>query len=186
MSNNSANKELQLAANDFKDLANVPLYVWVIFILLALTMAGVTPVWLGVLGSIVAVLANHSAERSAKQREAKARAAAYANIKGPVIVRSYTPNDDALVIRERANEWRENIKLSGNIYAHLIPVIEFPYNPMLYNTLQLSKSWEQYEMDFILTVHNAYIEWHNGKCPNELKGIFANGVLPSPQTTNPK
>ena len=139
----------------------------------------------GVLKPIVALLlfcgvwwfVRHQ-EKAAELKEAKSRAAAYANIKAPQVIGSETPEESIYDVAEKAKRFKEKLKLSGNYYADKIPIIEFPFSPMLYDTNQLSWSWDMYRRELAERQHTANLEWYNGKCPDELKALFASAVLP--------
>ncbi len=117
-------------------------------------------------------------EKEAELKEARSRAAAYANVKAPQVIGSENPEEDIYMVAKKAELWKEKLKLSGNPYADKIPIIEFPYTPMLYATDQLSWSWDMYRRELAERQHRANLEWYDGKCPNELKALFASAVLP--------
>lgn len=173
---------LHIGANDFKELATVPLYIWVIFALIGLTLFNVVPVWLGVTGALAALIANYHIQQADRLREAKSRAASYANMIGPIVVGSDNPEENVYDVQEKAKAWREKLRLSGNPYADVLPVIEYPYSPMLYGTGQLSAGWNLYQKQLAELQHMENIKWYEGKCPAQLKALFASAVLPSPNT----
>lgn len=179
---NSENQTAQISANDIKSLATVPMYIWVIFALIGLTLFKVVPVWLGVLGAAAALLANYHIQQADKLREAKSRAASYANMIGPIVVGSDNPEENVYDVQEKAKAWREKLELSGNPYAKQLPIIEYPYSPMLYGTGQLSAGWNLYQKQLAEMQHMENIKWYEGKCPAQLKALFASAVLPSPNT----
>ena len=139
----------------------------------------------GVLKPIVALLlfcgvwwfVRHQ-EKAAELREAKSRAAAYANMIGPIVVGSDNPEENVYLVQEKAKAWRDKLRLSGNPYADKIPIIEYPYSPMIYSVGQLSAGWSIYCKELAERQHRANLEWYEGKCPNELKALFASAVLP--------
>lgn len=176
---------LQITANDFRELTSVPLYVWVIFALVCLTMFKVLPVWLGIVGSIAAVLANYHVTQADKLREAKSRAASYANMIGPIVVGSDNPEENVYDVHEKAKAWREKLRLSGNPYADVLPIIEYPYSPMLYQVGQLSAGWSLYQKQLAEVQHMENLKWYEGKCPATLKALFASAVLPSQKVETP-
>lgn len=172
----------QISANDFKSLATVPLYIWVIFALVGLTLFKVVPVWLGVTGALAALLANYHIQQADKLREAKSRAASYANMIGPIVVGSDNPEENVYDVQGKAKAWREKLRLSGNPYADILPIIEYPYSPLLYENEQLSTGWSIYQKQIASRQHMENIKWYEGKCPAQLKALFASAVLPSPNT----
>lgn len=178
----SEKSALQINSNDFKLLAEVPLVVWVIFALLLLSLVGALKPGIAALLSIASLIANYHIKQADKLREAKSRAAAYANMIGPIVVGSDNPEENVYDVQEKAKAWRERLELSGNPYAKQLPIIEFPYSPMLYGTGQLSAGWSLYQKQLAETQHIENIKWYEGKCPSELKALFASAVLPSPQT----
>ncbi len=179
----SEKSALQINSNDFKLLAEVPLILWVVFALLLLTLVGALKPGIAALLAIAALIANHHIKQADKLREAKARAASYANMIGPIVIGSDNPEENVYDVQEKAKAWRERLELSGNPYAKQLPIIEFPYSPMLYGTGQLSAGWSLYQKQLAETQHMENLKWHEGKCPNELKALFASAVLPSPQNT---
>ena len=174
---------LQINSNDFKLLAEVPLIVWVIVTLLLLTLVGALKPGIAALLAIASLIANHHIQQADKLKEAKSRAAAYANMIGPIVVGSDNPEENVYDVQEKAKAWRERLELSGNPYAKQLPIIEFPYSPMLYGTGQLSAGWSLYQKQLAETQHIENIKWYEGKCPAQLKALFASAVLPSPQNT---
>ncbi len=117
-------------------------------------------------------------EKEAELKEAKSRAAAYANMIGPIVVGSDNPEENVYLVQEKAKAWREKLKLSGNPYADKIPIIEYPYSPMIYSVGQLSAGWSIYCKELAERQHRANMDWYEGKCPTELKALFASAVLP--------
>lgn len=183
MSNQIEKSQAQLNAIDFKSLAEIPLFIAFIGICLGLVLLNVIPAWLGVVGSFGAILYHNYAAKQEALKEAKSRAASYANMIGPIVVGSDNPEENVFDVAEKAKAWRENLKLSGNPYADLLPIIEYPYSPMLYQVGQLSAGWSIYQKQLAETQHMENLKWYEGKCPAPLKGLFASAVLPSVQTT---
>lgn len=173
----------QFSANDFKIIAELPGIFWVIGVLLLLSLVGALKPGIAALLAVAALIANHHIKQADKLREAKARAASYANMIGPIVVGSDNPEENVYDVQEKAKAWRERLELSGNPYAKQLPIIEFPYSPMLYGTGQLSAGWSLYQKQLAETQHMENLKWYEGKCPNELKALFASAVLPSPQNT---
>lgn len=117
-------------------------------------------------------------EKEAELKEARSRAAAYANMIGPIVVGSDNPEENVYLVAEKAKAWREKLQLSGNPYADKLPIIEYPYSPMIYSVGQLSAGWSIYCKELAERQHRANLEWYEGKCPQELKALFASAVLP--------
>lgn len=181
MSSQSETTSVQAAPALMQDLKNIPPIAVVITVILAMTAVGVVP-WYG--GAMLIILAwfglNHI-EAAQRLKEAKARAATYANCIGPVVVSSIHPNETVMELEARAQEWREQLRLSGNPYADKIPIITYPYNVMLVEHGQLTAGWSTYQRSVGETQHIENLKWHEGKCPNELKSLFASAVLPAPK-----
>lgn len=183
MSSLSEKTQPQITANDFKLLAEVPLIVWAIFALLLLTLVGAIKPGIAVLLAIGSLFANHHIKQAERLKEARARAASYANMIGPIVVGSDNPEETVYDVQAKAKAWREKLKLSGNHYADILPIIEYPYSPMLYGTGQLQAGWNLYQKQLAEVQHMENLKWHEGKCPANLKALFASAVLPTPQNT---
>lgn len=182
MSTNSETNTLQNGPTLMQDLSKLPPIALVITVLLAMTAVGVLP-WMGCVALIVlAWVGLNRIEAAQRLKEAKARAASYANCIGPVVVSSMHPNETIEQLEERANDWKEQLKLSGNPYADKIPVIVFPYNVMLVEHRQLTAGWSTYQRNVGERQHIENLKWYEGKCPNELKALFASAVLPAPKS----
>jgi hypothetical protein len=97
---------------------------------------------------------------------------------GPIVVGSDNPEENVYLVQEKAKAWREKLKLSGNPYADKIPILEYPYSPMIYSVGQLSAGWSIYCKELAERQHRANMDWYEGKCPTELKALFASAVLP--------
>lgn len=173
-----------MSANLFNDLAKMPVFVGVIGAALGLTLLNVIPVWLGVVASLLAVIAHNQSEKQKALAEARSRASSYANMIGPIVVGSDNPEENVYDVQEKAKAWREKLMLSGNPYADVLPIIEYPYSPMLYQVGQLSAGWSIYQKQLAETQHMENLKWYEGKCPAPLKALFASAVLPSPQNTS--
>lgn len=184
MLNKSENQTLQTTANRFNDIAEIPVVAGVVLAILGLTILGVFKPGIGMGLAAAALFINWRINEASKLKEAKARAAAYANMIGPLVVGSDNPEENVFVVAEKAKEWREKLKLSGNQYADLLPIIQYPFSPMLYQTGQLSAGWNIYLKELAERQHMANLEWYEGKCPAHLKGLFASTVLPAPPNPN--
>lgn len=108
--------------------------------------------------------------KAQKAREAAARVGACANICCPQLVFSTTPYESPAEISERAKRWREDLRISGNLYAEIIPIVEYPFNPMIYGVGQLTLAWDIYRRQAGEVQHNENLKWVDGKCPRELRG----------------
>lgn len=174
---------VQQYPNLLQNLAQIPLKAWALLIVSGVVVFGGMAWYTGLAITICGYAIIVAMEREQALKEAKARAATYANCIGPVIVSSIHPNETIQELHERADDWRQQLILSGNPYAEKIPIIEFPYNVMLSDYGQLSAGWSTYQRDVGQTQHMENLKWYEGKCPNELKGLFASAVLPAPKHT---
>lgn len=127
-----------------------------------------------------AVVALKIAERTRLQREAAARAAAYANICGPVVIASMHPGETVAEVQQRAEDFREQMRIGGNPYASQIPVIVYPYEPMIFGPGQLTAGWNIYQRLAGEKQHAANQQWADRDCPPQLKQIFLSQVMPAP------
>lgn len=119
------------------------------------------------------------AERTRLAREAAARASAYANICGPVVIASMNPGETVDEVRRRADDFREQMRLSENPYAPQIPVIAYPFEPMLFGVGQLTAAWNLYQRLAGEKQHAENLIWAD-RCPPQLKTIFLSQVMPAP------
>jgi len=174
-------KTVQPTPKALEYITTVSPIVWVCFVLLGLVALGTLPLSVAVFLGIGAFWYVRHIEAQRTMEQAKAQAAAFANCIGPVMVCSTSPNEGVEVIRERAEVWRESLKLSGNPYWNVIPIIEFPYSPMLFNSSQLAAGWNIYLHMADARRHAENMQWYEGKCPQVLKALFANAVLPAPK-----
>ncbi len=163
----------------FQDLAHIPVWAVALLALLGLVLADVMPIWAAVLLLAGWWFTIRHFEKQAELKEAKGRAAAFANNIAPIVVSSIDPSESVASVIARAQNWRNQLQLSGNPYWDKIPVVEFPYSPMLYEVGQLSCAWSIYQKQVADETHNQYVKWYNGKCPAELKALFASAVLPA-------
>lgn len=124
-------------------------------------------------------------DKSQKAREAAARVAACANVCCPQVVFSTTPYESPAEVSERAKRWREDLKASGNLYWEIIPIIEYPFNPMIYGVGQLTFAWDIYRRQAGEVQHNENIKWVEGKCPTQLKGSVLSQIVGRPEPTEP-
>lgn len=184
MSTHSETSTVQNTPPLLQDLQKLPPIVIAIAILLGMTATGFLP-WKMTLFLIVLVWIGLSQiERRQALKEAKARAASYTNCIGPVVVSSIHPLETVEEVQDRADDWKMQLSLSGNPYADKIPVIAMPYNVMLTEHGQLTAGWSIYQRQVGERQHIENIKWYEGKCPAELKGLFASAVLPAPKHEN--
>lgn len=137
-----------------------------------------------VAAAIAAALVRFAFWRVSKELQAeqlRAQAAAWANLIGPVVIGSAHPGESAAEVAERAAYFREQLRLSGNPYADKIPIIEMPYTPLLTAHGQLTAGWSIYQKSLGERQHVENLSWYERGCPNELKPLFANAVLPQPK-----
>lgn len=124
-------------------------------------------------------------EKQRVARESAARVGACANISCPQIVSSITPYESPESVAQRAKQWREDLRASGNIYAELIPIVEHPFNPMIYGVGQLTYAWDIYKRMVGEVQHQENIKWVEGKCPRELRGAVLSQIIgQAPNTEN--
>jgi len=178
---NSAKEAVQPTPKAVEYITTVPPIVWICVVLLGLMACGALPVSVGVFLCVAAILFVRHLDSQRVLEEKKARAAAFVNCIGPVMVCSGSPDEGIESIRKRAEAWRESLKMSGNPYWDKIPIIEYPYSPMLFETSQLSAGWNIYLHLADAKRHTENIKWYESKCPNDLKGLFASAVLPAPK-----
>ena len=181
MSTQSETQALQKAPNLLQDLSKIPPVALVYLAILAMIAADALPVWAGVLLIVSVFFVVGAMRREQELKEAKARAATYANCIGPIIVASIHPNETAFEVAKRAQEWRESLRLSGNEYAEIIPIIELPYSPMLTEYGHFTAGWSTYQREVGQRTQDENIKWYTGRCPRELKELFASAVLPPVQ-----
>lgn len=158
-----------------------------VFIAAALLLFGALALWKPVVLLFVIVagvggaVAWHIAEKKRLLRESAARAAAYANICGPVVIASQHPAETVNEVRARAEEFREQMRISGNPYWLQIPVVAYPFEPMLFGVGQLTAAWNLYQRLAGEKQHAENLVWAD-RCPVQLKAIFLSQVMPAPQT----
>lgn len=181
MTDNVEAKEVQQAPKLLQNLMQIPAWAYGAFLVLGICATGGMPVWAAVLILVGGGLFMNSLSNARKLEEAKARAASFANCIGPIVVGSMHPGETIEDIDARAAFWKEQLALSGNPYADKIPVIVYPYMPILVQHGQLPAGWSIYCKMLGEQQHLENIKWHEGKCPQELKGLFASAVLPAPK-----
>lgn len=117
-------------------------------------------------------------EKQRKAREEAARVGACANVCGAQIVCSSTPYEGADIVAQRAAQWRKDLEASGNIYWDKIPIIEYPFMPMIYGVGQLTYAWDIYRREVGEKQHQANLDWVD-KAPKELRGAILTQMLPA-------
>lgn len=133
-----------------------------------------------VIAFVSVLLALNYAEKVRAQREAQARADAFATICGPVLIMSNSPVETAEEVQARADEFREQLRLSGNPYAEEIPIVVEHYSPMLFKVGQLTAAWCLYQRLCGEKLHAENLLWAE-KCPTQLRTIFLSQVMPAPE-----
>jgi hypothetical protein len=180
--NNSANAPMQTSRNLMQDLAAIPPGGVGIAVVLMFTVAGFLPWW----GAVVIIAGGWVVVSAIENKHAlilaKARASAYTNCIGPVVIGATAPDETLEEIEARADAWREKLKVSGNPYAEIIPVVVYPYTPVLTHYGGLSMTWSMYGLHLAQKQYEENVAWYNGKCPSQLKAQFAADVLPAPKT----
>ncbi len=181
MSTQSESIPVQQDTKLLQDLKQLPAEAVAATAVIGLCAFGAIPWWIALFILVAGwfIVSNIKAQQALK--EAKARAATYANCIGPVVVSSIHPNETVDQLQARADEWRQQLRLSGNPYADIIPIICYPYNVVLSEYGQLSAGWSTYQREVGQTQHMENIKWYEGKCPSNLKGLFASAVLPAPK-----
>lgn len=162
----------------------IPMEVIMIIFILGLMAFGAIKWYIGVAVIAAGYAYYLSVQKRKALEEATARAAVWANHPSPIVVFSWHPGETLQELHERAEFIRAQLRLSGNYYANLIPVIEVPFRPMLYENNQLSGSFARYIKEVCERIHIENVSWYEGKCPNELKEQHANAVLPAPKNEN--
>lgn len=127
------------------------------------------------------LVAWHFAEKKAAYREAQARADSFANICGPVLISSIHPLETVDEVQARAIDFKKQLELSGNPHWQKIPILLYPYKPMLYGPGQLTAAWNIYQRTASEHLHNENLRWMDN-CPAELRSLFLSQVMPTPQT----
>lgn len=161
-------------------LQEIPPWVWLVFVWFvwaAFHWQSAVP------AAIIGGLVWNVSEKQRVAREAAARVGACANISCPQVIFSMTPYESPASVSARAAQWREDLKASGNIYADQIPIIEFPFNPMIYGVGQLTYAWDIYRRNAGEKQHQENIKWVEGKCPKELRGAVLSQIIGQPEQT---
>lgn len=159
---------------------------WHILVLVALGACAFKPDLIWAIGgmAIAGWVVWSMAEKKRIARENAARLSAVVNLCAPVVVPSMWITEDIESVAARAAQMKQDLKDSGNPYADIIPVIAYPYTPMLFQVGQLSMSWAIYQRMVGEQIHMENLKWYEGKdCPPQLKAIFASQVMPAPKQT---
>lgn len=155
-------------------LQEVPPWVW---------MLGAWAVWLlvhpysALPSAVIGYAVWTISEKQRIAREAAARVGACANVSCPQVVESKTPYESPAEIQKRCDQWREDLRASGNIYAEQIPIIPYPFNPMIYGVGELTYAWDKYRRMVGEVQHQENIKWVEGKCPKELRGAVLSQII---------
>lgn len=176
MSNSSANNTPQTSRISLQQIGIAGALLAGIFLYFIYPMA---IIFIGI-AAVGGAIAWHFAEKKAAYREAQARADAFANICGPVLISSSHPFETVEEVRERADEFKRQLELSRNRYWQAIPVIVYPYQPMLYGPGQLTAAWNIYQRMASEYLHAENIKWAESG-PAELRQIFLSQVMPQPK-----
>lgn len=139
-------------------------------------------VWTAALVGVVGYVIVRMYEQKRLAEEARARAAAYRNICCPQVICSQHPNEPVASVQARADAFRQALVDSGNPYAAVIPVIAYPFSPMISSDETLFTAWDYYRRECGAELHRVTLEWVDSKCPAQLKGIVLSQVLQRPQT----
>jgi len=130
-----------------------------------------------------------------RQREEVARAATYANAVAPYQVFSTLAEEPAAAAYDRAAHIREQLRLSGNPYAHKLPIIVFPFSAFYgagnnpFGPQAEAIAYAKYQHDCAVKTSEEFGRWKiDGKriLSDYDYQIFLTGVLPyTPQTVHP-
>jgi len=179
----------QISANTTPQTTRIPLQFIAVFIVVALLgvlyFAYPEGIFYLVIAFVSASFALNYAEKIRLQREAQARADAFATICGPVLITSNSPVETAEEVHARADEFREQLRLSGNPYAEEIPIVVEHYSPMLFKVGQLTAAWCLYQRLCGEKLHAENLLWAE-KCPTQLRTIFLSQVMPAPEEETEK
>lgn len=119
------------------------------------------------------------------QIEQQQRAAAFSQICGPYLVTSIDPTEGPADIAARAGQARKYLQDSGNPYANQIPIVQFPYTPVLAvggGTQPLT--WERYQILCVEKIFAANEAW-KAVCPAPIKPLFLQGIVQLQPTAQP-
>lgn len=171
----------QFAKQSSLFLAKVPFTLWAIAAILGASALIVQKYpgffWYLLTIAGTAVIAYQLFEGARIQREKVARAAAFANICGPILLPSLSPLETVDELAKRVQDFKEQIQLSGNQYADLITVEAYPYQAIMYQGNQLSMSWNMYVSNHAAAQYNANMKWAGSQCPVNLRAVFLSQVL---------
>lgn len=174
----------QISAKPPSQPTRIPLQFIAVFIVVALLgvlyMAYPEGIIYLAVAFVSGLFAWNYADKIRMQREAQARADAFATICGPVLISSNDPVETVEEVQARADEFREQLRLSGNYYAEDIPIVVYPYSPMLFGVGQLTAAWCLYQRLAGERLHEANLMWAEN-CPVQLRPIFLSQVMPAPK-----
>ena len=165
-------------------LQEVPPWVWMVFAWFV--WAFIHP-QSAIPAAVIGYAIWHIKEKERTARESAARVGACANVSCPQVVFSMTPYESPAIVSARATQWREDLRASGNIYAEQIPIIEYPFNPMIYGVGELTYAWDIYRRQAGEKQHQENRKWVEGKCPKELRGAVLSQIIgqaPQPENQN--
>lgn len=146
-----------------------------------LLIIGYANIWAAVTLVIGGVVVWKMSEAKRIANEAAARAASYRNICCPQVICSEHPNESVHSVSQRAEAFRKELQASGNLYAAQIPVIAYPFTPMISDDGTLFTAWDRYRRECGAFLHAKTMEWVDGDCPQQLRAIVLNQVIQRPQ-----
>jgi len=158
--------------------------VWACIIAAILVVFMIWPVlfiYAGVAGAAGVVVWNQ-AEKKRLFREKQAIVSAEANACAVQFIRSVNAQETVASVEARAIERRENLKIAGNPYWNVIPVVAYPYKALSFGVAQLAESFDTYEMRASAQHYRLNLEWaESPKCPPQLRALILSNVLPEVQ-----
>lgn len=119
------------------------------------------------------VLLRHN-RRIQEARDALAASQTYEHIACPVLVCSNFPDDPT--VNQRAIEWREKLRASGNKYAESIPVLPYPFALGASEQTGTMRTWTTYRRNCILKEAELIREWES-KIQRENEALFSGHIL---------
>ena len=170
-------------ANTAPQESRIELQPWHIIVFVALAACAYEPKLLWVVGSmgVAGYIVWNVTEKQRIARERAARLSALVNLCAPVVVGSLWVTEDVNSVMDRVEQIKQDLVDSGNPYATKIPVVSYPYSPMLFEVGQLTMSWGIYQRLVGERQHLENMKWYEGDCPANLKALFASQVMPAPK-----
>lgn len=144
---------------------NIPTQKWilvgVVAAVAAILLVTQYPIifWFAMVAGVAVAGTWHVSEKQRAIREYTARHFAWASLSVPEIIRSTDLNESDESLNRRAAEFRAALKASGNPYWDEIPVIVFPYSPMIYKQGELTMSWPRYKREVAEREYMENMEW---------------------------